>query len=100
MKKLRESLWNKVFTYDIALYNCYLWNRMEDFSTLILGETGTGKGAAAMAIGKSGFILLMKKRMFFRKLYQFFCLPQSFPVFRKLDRIRAVGHKKGHLPVL
>ncbi|MCD4675554.1 MAG: sigma 54-interacting transcriptional regulator [Desulfobacula sp.] len=69
MKKLKKHLWYNVFTYNIDLYNKFLWNKMEDFSTLLLGETGTGKGTAAKAIGRSGYIPFDEKKQ---------CFTQSF----------------------
>ncbi|WP_299983455.1 sigma 54-interacting transcriptional regulator [Desulfobacula sp.] len=69
MKKLKKHLWYNVFTYNFDLYNKFLWNKMEDFSTLLLGETGTGKGTAAKAIGRSGYIPFDEKKQ---------CFTQSF----------------------
>ena len=56
MQKLRAALWNNIFTSSVEIYTKTLWYRMEDFSTLLLGPTGSGKGAAAQAIGYGSFI--------------------------------------------
>ena len=96
MRHLRRALWDNVFTHDMVVYRDSLANRMEDFSTLLLGETGTGKGQAAAAIGRSGFIPYARDKGRFAASFtdSFIAINLSqFP--EALIESELFGHRKG-----
>jgi len=96
MTQLRFHLWNNVFTHNIDFYDRYLLSRMEDFSTLFLGETGTGKGIAALALGCSGFIPLNeKKKSFVESFTRSFVSINLSQYPDTLIESELFGHKKG-----
>jgi hypothetical protein len=96
VRNLRSSLWENIFTKDVSLYDQYLWNRMEDFSTMLLGETGTGKGLAAAAIGRSGFIPFNEKTNSFSESFtQAFISINLSQYPEQLIESELFGHTKG-----
>jgi DNA-binding NtrC family response regulator len=73
-----------------------MWDKMEDFSTLLIGPTGSGKGAAAAAIGKSGFIPYDPDKQQFKASFTSTFIPVNLSQFAEsLLESELFGHTKG-----
>ena len=53
---LRAMVWTSIFTHDMRRYRRSFYKRMGDFTTLIIGPTGSGKELVARAVGLSRYI--------------------------------------------
>ena len=96
MQELRRRAWRNIFTSDIRWYVRHLWDRMEDYALLLLGETGTGKGVTARAIGRSGFIPYDHRRGVFAE--SFTAAFQSINLSEYAENLiesELFGHRKG-----
>ncbi len=96
MVEIRERLWNNIFTFNPAWYLEYLCRRMEDFSLLLLGETGTGKSLVAKAVGCSGYIPFdVTTRRFAESFTASFTAINLSQYSSGLLESELFGHKKG-----
>ena len=96
MIELRRQLWNAAVSSDMRTYAQRLFDRMEDFSTLLLGETGAGKGRAAAALGRSGFIPFDERKGVFQESFTRAFISTNLSQFSEaLLPSELFGHRKG-----
>ncbi len=91
--RLREAVWQSIFTHDMRRYMRMLYPRMAHVTTLITGPSGTGKELVAQAIGRSRYLAFdEKEKQFARSRYTALNLSAFVPT---LIESELFGHIRG-----
>jgi hypothetical protein len=93
---LRAMVWTSIFTHDMRRYRRSFYKRMGDFTTLIIGPTGSGKELVARAIGLSRYIRFDPKSLTFEKDFSETFFPINLSALPlTLIESELFGHRRG-----
>jgi transcriptional regulator with AAA-type ATPase domain len=91
--RLREAVWQSIFTQDMRRYIRTLYPHMANITTLITGPSGTGKELVAQAIGRSRYLAFDHgKKRFAESHYTALNLSAFVPTLLESELF---GHVKG-----
>jgi DNA-binding NtrC family response regulator len=94
--RLREQVWQSIFTCDLRRYQRALYRAMGDITTLISGPSGTGKELVARAIGHSRYIPFDPAAGKFRESWATSFFPLNLSALSPtLIESELFGHRRG-----
>ena len=93
---LRATVWTSIFTHDMRRYRRSFYKRMADFTTLIIGPTGSGKELVARAIGLARYIPFNPKSLTFEEDFSETFFPINLSALPStLVESALFGHRRG-----
>ena len=94
--KLRARIFQSIFTHDLRRFRNTLFKSMTEVTTLVVGETGTGKELVAQAVGTSQYVPFdEKKRKFAHDGSDQFIALNLSAFTPTLIESELFGHEKG-----
>jgi transcriptional regulator with AAA-type ATPase domain len=93
---LRAAVWQSIFTHDMRRYGRVLFHTMADYTTLVMGPSGTGKELVARAVGLSRYVPFDAQTRTFRADFAESFFPISLSAMSPtLIESEVFGHKRG-----
>ncbi len=93
---LRAAVWQSIFTHDMRRYGRVLFDRMADYTTLVMGPSGTGKELVARAVGLSRYVPFDAERQTFQADFAESFFPISLSAMSPtLIESELFGHQRG-----